>query len=164
MNTNQPAETVFSEFCFDEETHHKFVHLMCFLRQLNCLHSTNDIDDAVDIDIEDDSESISSLKVLQETETPTDTEVGLLQILVDAISFVASVERTAAHVVAIAAEEMDEPKGIRFRVSANGEIQESMLSELKELGVLLGQLTAEGITITVSPSKLQVADLVSRSR
>lgn len=156
MSATQLTQAGPSESFLDEKSHRKLVRLVCFLRQLNQLHDTDEIDEidevggATNTDIGDDSKSISSLEVIQETETATETGVELRQMLVDAIAFVASVERTAAHVVAVAVEELDDQNGIRFRVSMNGEIPESMLSELKELGALLSQLSTEGIKIFIS--------------
>lgn len=150
MSATQLTQAGTPESFLDEKSHRKLVRLVCFLRQLNQLHDTDEIDEADDVggatntDIGDDSKSISSLEVIQETETATETGVELRQMLVDAIAFVASVERTAAHVVAVAVEELDDQNGIRFRISMNGEIPESMLSELKELGALLSQLSTEG--------------------
>lgn len=150
MSATQLTQAGPPESFLDEKSHRKLVRLVCFLRQLNQLHDTDEIDEADEVggatntDIGDDSKSISSLEVIQETETATETGVELRQMLVDAIAFVASVERTAAHVVAVAVEELDDQNGIRFRISMNGEIPESMLSELKELGALLSQLSTEG--------------------
>lgn len=150
MSSTELAQAVPSESFLDQKSHRKLVQLVCFLRQLNQLHNDDDIDEidevdsVINTDIDEDEESISSLEVIQETGTVAESGVELRQILVDAIAFVASVERTAAHVVAVAVEELDGRNGIRFRVSMNGEIPESVLNELKELGTLLGQLDTEG--------------------
>lgn len=150
MSATESAQAAPSKSFLDQKSHRKLVQLVCFLRQLNQLHDDDNIDEidevdnVINTDIDEDEESISSLEVIQETGTAAESGVELRQILVDAIAFVASVERTAAHVVAAAVEELDGQNGIRFRVSMNGEIPESVLSELKELGTLLSQLDAEG--------------------
>lgn len=162
MSATQLTQAGPSGSFLDEKSHRKLVWLVCFLRQLNQLHDTDEIDEvdgAINTDIDDDSKSISSLEVIQETETATETAVELRQMLVDAIAFVASVERTAAHVVAVAVEELDDQNGIRFRVSMNGEIPESMLSELKELGVLLSQLSTEAGSKIFHIFRFHVANL-----
>lgn len=145
------AQAAPSESFLDQKSHRKLVQLVCFLRQLNQLHNDDDIDEideiddsVINTDIDEDEESISSLEVIQETGIAAESRVELRQILVDAIAFVASVERTAAHVVAVAVEELHGQNGIRFRISMNGEIPESVLNELKELGTLLSQLDTEG--------------------
>lgn len=85
----------------DEEAYRKLIQLVCFLHQLSPCHDTENLDN-----IDDDSESVSSLDDFPEIELSQNSEVGALrQVLVDAIAFVASTDRTAAHVVAVAVEE-----------------------------------------------------------
>lgn len=88
----------------DEEAYRKLIQLVCFLHQLSPCHDTESLDN-----IDDDSESVSSLDDFPEIEPSQDSEVGALrQVLVDAIAFVASTDRTATHVVAVAVEELKE--------------------------------------------------------
>lgn len=86
----------------ERTAYHKLVQLTCFLRELSPLYDTQNLDD---------SESDPSLDEFQRAESLPGTEAGQRQTLVDSIAFVASTDRGAKHVVAVAVEELKERLG-----------------------------------------------------